>query len=522
MTRVLSSVVVCLAVLFGQLSPHAHSAALQSSASPDCKILIAGVIEKGDLSRLQTLVNAPGFFSDHASFEGDDAARICLNSGGGSFAEAAAIAVFVSELGIGTVVRDGESCIGPCALVFMAGRSLGTATEEVNRRLHIRGRLGFQRPSLETPVGQRVDAFAAQASFETAMDAIAKLMTLGNGSIEFLSNRRIRYSLFEEMLKNGGTDYFYIDTVDRAGRWGIDVFGYAPPRTIGPREVYDACENFLAWANDESNSFIYETTVRNQSRDPVSGPQAVSSGRLGGGGFSKYSVRSARDPTFSVGCTIFVRGGEQAQPVLMLCAVNEIISKSYGPCEDARDLPPVTLSDIHLFPPDMRLTSLVTASAAPVVSQSKVFREYVNYDSVGLDIEKFQNVTASECQNHCLENSTCASATYDRWNRFCVLKSRISTLLLSSKSSVWLNEGVVPDFRGSVPEVLKRKGKVFPNKPYKTVSADSFDTCALVCLADRKCMGFNLSLSGRCGLIDTPSEYHTEVNSVIGYKMEAP
>ncbi|RWB11084.1 MAG: hypothetical protein EOQ41_33490, partial [Mesorhizobium sp.] len=40
-----------------------------------------------------------------------------------------------------------------------------------------------------------------------------------------------------------------IDTVDKVGRWDIEVIGAAEPSLLSDEQAYYACENALQWQN---------------------------------------------------------------------------------------------------------------------------------------------------------------------------------------------------------------------------------------------------------------------------------
>lgn len=58
-------------------------------------------------------------------------------------------------------------------------------------------------------------------------------------------------SLFAEVLSRGPSEFFLIDTVGKAGRWGIGVVGARVPRSLTDEHLRTACDNAAAWEKDE-------------------------------------------------------------------------------------------------------------------------------------------------------------------------------------------------------------------------------------------------------------------------------
>src|SRR5690242_4924143 len=88
-----------------------HAATVTRHNGAYCNVLLKGPIEDGDLGKLLDIYEK-GSFED-----------LCLDSSGGSYAEAVRIAEqLVNWSYPGTVVDKGASCYGACAYVFMGGR----------------------------------------------------------------------------------------------------------------------------------------------------------------------------------------------------------------------------------------------------------------------------------------------------------------------------------------------------------------------------------------------------------------
>jgi hypothetical protein len=242
------------------LAGDASAADLSPVASPSCTLLMSGPIVEGDLEKVRTALADEGFFTGHPGREpeGEPKAAICLNSDGGSYSEGVAIAALVYDLGVSTVVDEGMRCFSACALIFMAGRVAGAEMDYTRRRLHIRGMLGFHAPYLVVP-DHLYDAAAVARAYREANLAISDFLHIANKRGVFSpADPHIRTSLVEEFLAKDRDDMLLIDNVDKAGRWGISLFGYREPE-ITQESGFHACNNVLSWRIDQlaSSSLMY-------------------------------------------------------------------------------------------------------------------------------------------------------------------------------------------------------------------------------------------------------------------------
>ena len=113
--------------------------------------MLAGKIVSGDFDRFYALARDLNLTAKPNSGEPVNTAvsALCLDSPGGKWIEGRQIALFVHKYGIATRVLAGTECYSSCALVFMAGRSLGGEVDGPRRILHVQGRLGSHAPEYE-------------------------------------------------------------------------------------------------------------------------------------------------------------------------------------------------------------------------------------------------------------------------------------------------------------------------------------------------------------------------------------
>jgi hypothetical protein len=237
----------------------------QDQPPSGCNIYLQGDIEVGDLEKLRAAYGSVQPAGKYAP------SYLCLNSGGGSFSEALRILRWLIDFdaGIATVVNNREQCLSACAVIFMGGSELGHLNRYPRRWLHAGGRLGFHAPYLfpgtlpprTYSAEEMVNAFAAatKSARELALQFARARTQVDEGPFP---GAWVRTSLFLEMLLRAPDDMLVIDTIDRAGRWEIDVFGFRAPKTITREQAKSACRNVVAWGGDRSASELQKSDVR--------------------------------------------------------------------------------------------------------------------------------------------------------------------------------------------------------------------------------------------------------------------
>lgn len=219
-----------------------------TSTDPNCNIELSGLIDKGDAKRLSAAI------SEHLT-DADQMRKvffpvICLNSPGGSFTEAIKIISIIDDLAIGTMVRDGDRCESACALAFMAGNYPEEGNTYPWRMMHPGATIGFHAPDLTLAPGQYNESDVAKAyqiALKTVSQTIEKLVM---ESID--GDRRMAPSLLAAMLATPANQMHWVDSVDKAGRWGITIVSVGKEKQLSDQSLVRACTNMRAWNVDES------------------------------------------------------------------------------------------------------------------------------------------------------------------------------------------------------------------------------------------------------------------------------
>ena len=304
-------------------TPLVDQAALAAtvSAAPgnaNCVVKLTGAIEEGDLERFK---NVASQVFPVSIGESTGANTVCLDSPGGSFVEGVRLAAHFYETGVGTVVDQDASCYSACSIMFMMGRAVGDEVSFINRRLHVRGSLGFHRPSLSLPDDVEVGAQDVEASYDLAVSSVVEFLVLANHTAPWSSQPMVRSDLIERMFATRGDDIYLIETVEQAARWNIELIGVKFPESIDEAQAYYACENTLQWQvglHENPIDYVSLTLGGHLPRPYSVLVTEDSEGQL-------FDVVSRKAGYASAGCLVHYRAGR-----LRMCATDEYTGFEIG------------------------------------------------------------------------------------------------------------------------------------------------------------------------------------------------
>lgn len=219
----------------------------RDTASAYCSLRLMGTVENGDRARLEAAITA------HPA---SAPVNLCLNSPGGSYQEALRVADFLlgADRAIRTIVDRDAECYSACALIFMAGHT-APPDMEPERKLHVRGALGFHAPAVKGREGE-YDATVAARAHKEGLKAASQLLRINADRMEILPE-----SLIAALLRRGRHEFLVVDTVERAGLWNIDLFGYDKPERMTKAMLLRACDHRLDWSFERSEEETLEQPV---------------------------------------------------------------------------------------------------------------------------------------------------------------------------------------------------------------------------------------------------------------------
>lgn len=177
------------------------------------------------------------------------------------------------------------------------------------------------------------------------------------------------------------------------------------------------------------------------------------------------------------------------------------------------------------LPPTTRIPALPPpdSSAEPVapLEVQRTRQVFMARDLPGSDGSVLRGLSQDDCEASCGMDPKCKGFTYDRWNRLCITKNSIGELRVEPRSVSVIYQEVSPRMSSAPIQMLKRRGRAFPNVAYQTTRLRNYEDCAQRCLADEKCLGVNfVEATAGCHLFSAPSEYSARAGTTLGIKQQ--
>lgn len=211
-----------------------------------CTHFLNGSITRGDAAKIRKAVDDYGI----------GVVRICLNSNGGNFAEAVAIAKVVISTRTATALEAHTKCLSACAFIFMAG-SYGRSDINIpNRAMHVTATLGFHAPFIDPRAlpteGLRPDdvAGAHKAARIATQELIDTFVRPEFIRWNYDRDLWMKPSLLRLALAKNSREFFYIDTIGKAGNFNIGVKGFNGFKTNRAYQMKHLCKNIHLWKLD--------------------------------------------------------------------------------------------------------------------------------------------------------------------------------------------------------------------------------------------------------------------------------
>ena len=357
----------------GYFSRSADALTLDAGEDGLCLATLTGRIEPGDLAQIAGLDLVP---PENWTLPEDGRWKtLCLNSSGGDFRESLNIARHVTSHQIGTAIAKGEACTGSCALIFMFGTaSQGPYSGQSWRVLHAKGRLAFETPILSPHTATSFndtgpqdagpqDSGLKDSDPQNAERSLVQTMLFFHALAARMRPDVARPTLdadLVEAIRNLGPDEsLVIDTVNQAGRWGIEVIGFQAP-ALTDRAFFHACQNLTIWPDRlaggqvpfERNDAVFELSV--------------SGWTAGGAVRDRYDLQFASRDVFECAATLAAQGQEEALP--LICGFRGEADTGIGPsdCDDPHllylwaPIPPLAM-----VPANTPLAELADGAALP-------------------------------------------------------------------------------------------------------------------------------------------------------------
>ncbi|MCA9421881.1 MAG: hypothetical protein KC592_12745, partial [Nitrospira sp.] len=258
------------------------AAVVQRVNNEKCGIALTGQIEKGDLDKLTALAV---YYSVTSA--------VCLDSPGGSFSEAIEISKYLYENGFGTYVGNDARCLSACAIVFMFGNFSTEVGPTANRTIHVNGKVGFHRPTVAAIQSAKYGSEDVEHAFDLALESIWRFFQLANQPMRGRRSQATAFpaDLFENMIsRKGPTGFFYLDQIQSALQWDIEVDGLRRLDRFGSEALYNVCNNYIRQQQGtKKDPLSYQEMLRLLGRTPVILVNASTDGKANN---FYYKVRS--------------------------------------------------------------------------------------------------------------------------------------------------------------------------------------------------------------------------------------
>jgi hypothetical protein len=153
------------------------------------------------------------------------------------------------------------------------------------------------------------------------------------------------------------------------------------------------------------------------------------------------------------------------------------------------------------------------------------YQRYDNHDLYGGDLGvPIKNMDAEEkCSSACSREDRCRGYSFDKWNNYCYLKSKITSLRMDPRSISGLRAGLPsPSASAIVTKMERYRGRAFSGSGYRSVKAAKFEGCETECQRDDKCVAYTFQNAGQsCTLYDTTTAaYMPSKGSESGGKVQ--
>lgn len=147
-----------------------------------------------------------------------------------------------------------------------------------------------------------------------------------------------------------------------------------------------------------------------------------------------------------------------------------------------------------------------------------------NRDLWGGDLTILKDSDLQRCVSACNSESSCRGYSFDKWNRYCFLKSEIGVLLVDPRSTSGVREHVqIPPMASSPLKMERFRGRMFPGAAYKEPSFSSFESCEAGCRQEEACIAFTFRKNDRiCQLFSSTGEYLANSLADSGIKRQQP
>lgn len=524
------------------LSP-LHAGELEKADNGVCTHRFSGPILRGDAVKLQTLDVG------YAPLD------LCFDSPGGNLSEGLKFFEFIWAANINTHLLSGAKCESACALAFMGGSNVqGTdVTRQIERTIHPGAILGFHSPSLDIPDGISLPSAVVKEAYLEALKAATRLFTINR--IRERGGDTISDFLYGMILRTPPDAMYRIETMGDLILAGVKWGGIVEKYPNDKSSILNICTNLFAKHPPEDSYLSIASSARQHYANVLSPKgttwnvaieaklQRDADGFLYGWAGPFFSGTKYGQVECMVRVPPRADFGEAHEGLDgSLSAATQFVHYSEvkdDPFENLARFELGSVPDWYVYHHQTKLSDLPSASnkvgelPKPERTQTEAlnplpesprrdFQRIVGRDLNGKVVDTLRGVTEQNCLSSCRKLDQCSAATYDRWNRFCFLKSDSDTLSFNSKADSFVVADMVDRLKRSqaARQLHVIKNKAFHDRPNRTVAVQHVKSCASECEASDACIAFHFA-NESCSLFKRPSVYSDRIGYHIGIYTQA-
>jgi peptidyl-prolyl cis-trans isomerase C len=152
------------------------------------------------------------------------------------------------------------------------------------------------------------------------------------------------------------------------------------------------------------------------------------------------------------------------------------------------------------------------------------FGTYANGDIYGGDFQTLKGVEQKACSFACQANAQCQAFSYDRWNRWCYLKSVVGELAFEPGSVSGVKKTLAEPAKSTAAVRIDRHlAKGYAGSLKRTTAVLSIEQCEETCGAEKSCVGYTYSKRAKaCKVFDQIDSFAPEAGAVSGHKTQTP
>jgi hypothetical protein len=152
------------------------------------------------------------------------------------------------------------------------------------------------------------------------------------------------------------------------------------------------------------------------------------------------------------------------------------------------------------------------------------FYTYDNFDMTGSDTRKLVKVAHAVCATACERDRSCRAYSYDKWNKWCYLKSGTNSLTLDPSSISGVKLGTKQPVAS--PEIIRidpRGSKRLVGSAYNSLKIPSLDQCSSNCRESARCLGYTfVQVTQICDLFSEVGSIAANTGARSGIKTQNP